>query len=776
MNAGRMVGSLLTVAAVMLSQSAVAEKAALIHGAFTGWNEKLFKAEYDGAFKDLGITCEKSDKYLAASLSALTEKLDEYDLVVVGFGVDGKDLVFAEGAADKWRFWLEGGGVLFVPGVDGPKTVKAWTDGLGDEFYLRPAELCTAYKTPTVENQRMAIDRDALLEFPLALGKAIDNRGKQWVHFLDPAEGWKMPVRCVDGGGLFAYREVGAGLVMFTQIWDLREFGKEVTIPVFANALAYARCCKAGLRPTVAAGARLALANAKGKARQLAVRATTNEETPDEKAVTLEPGQTVELFPEAKRKAFGTVRRHLTVSEAGKSVLDFGWTEEVVPPIAAELRQRDVFLGQELKARFTFNPTEGNTDKLDGFEWCVDGGKWTPVKEGTDLSVPVDSLKPGAHELAFRLRLKDGASSSYVGKEPFTFHNEVAHCQFRPDGTMLLDGKPFFPFGFYDVILWNLAEPVRTEIVTNLSNWGYNTALMCVKKTEVPPESDVYSKFLDFCQEKNFKVLVGFIPEDSNLVTRATTSIGRHPSVIGWSINDEPAAHNYPPSEVRRVSDMVHVGSPDRFTYTAMCLPGNAFRYSPHVGVIATDPYPDKGPLSCIWENLTTVRGGITYGGASQWVCLQAHGGQGHVKVPEVTPRMFRSQAYVAVMAGAKGILYYAYRDHRFIITKASTELQEAVAKFPSEFNRITPYVLDGKMTVVSDGGKDKKLYAATWEMDGKTVYVAVNAGREGTVEATVPFAGGEIQCKDESVEVTKAPDGAMKLKLGPLDRIVIRK
>ena len=37
--------------------------------------------------------------------------------------------------------------------------------------------------------------------------------------------------------------------------------------------------------------------------------------------------------------------------------------------------------------------------------------------------------------------------------------------------------------------------------------------------------------------------------------------------------------------------------------------------------------------------------------------------------------------------------------------------------------------IVDGKLTVVSDGKKGK-LYAATWEKDGKTVYVAVNLGK----------------------------------------------
>lgn len=773
MRAGGVVGSLLTVAAVLLSQSAAAERAALIHGAFTGWNEQMFKAEFDGAFKALGIEHEKQDKYLALNLSALTEKLDDYDLVVVGFGVDGKDLVFSEEAIDKWNFWFEGGGVVFVSCISDQGPINPWVNAFGQEFYLRPAGLCTAYQTPTMANQQMAIDRDALLEFPLALGKAIYNRGKQWVHFLDPAPGWKMPVRCVDDGGLFAYREVGAGLMVYTQIWDLRDYGTEVTVPIFANLLAYARFRKAGFRPTVANGSRLALANEKAKARQLTVRATTNEETPVVKTVSLKPGQTVELFPEAKRKAFGTVRHHLKITEGGKTTLDWGWTEKVDPPITAEMRSKDVFAGQELKARFTFNPTEGK--KPTGFEWCVDGGKWTLVKEGTDLSVPVKALKPGAHELSYRLRVKGELSPAYVGKTAFTVRKETAYCQRRADGALLLDGKPFFPFGFYDVILWNNAEPIRTEIVTNMSNWGYNMAQMCVKSKELPPESDIFSKFLDFCQEKNVKLLVGCIG-DTNLPAHASACIGRHPAVLGWSISDEPASRNYPPSAVRRDSDMIHADSPDRLTYTCMCAPGNAFRYSSCLDVIATDPYPNGGPLSCIWDNLTSARDGIAYGGAIQWVSLQLHGGQGHEGTPEVTPRMFRSQAYIAVMAGVKGIIYYTYRDFRFIITKSSTELQEAVAKFPSEFNRYTPYFLDGKLTVVSDGGADKKLYAATWELGGKKLYVAVNAAREGTVEATVPFAGGEIQCKDESVEVTKAPGGAMKLKLGPVDRIVILK
>ena len=767
-------GILAVVAAALVANVSEAGKVAHVY-VRQGQDEKVFREEFDGAFELLKL---ETDKYLAGDEAALAGKLGEYELVIVGNAVRANDLVFSAEDVGKWKAWFEAGGALIVTDVNYPDCIENWFGSFGDDFKLDPQRHCTAYSEPTMANQKMTIDRDAFLEFPRDLGRAIELRGKHWSHFANPSKGWKMPIRCIDGLGLLAYREVGNGLVVYTNIWDLRGYGAALTAKFIENALCYTRLRKAGFRPLFTPNARLALENAGTAKRRLMVKTSTGDESADIKTVALKPGDKIELFPEAKRKAFGDVVRRLQVSEGSKEVLAMEWRESIPAPVTVEIAKDHVFKGDTVVAEVSGNPIGAKSGKVVGVEWKVDDGKWTLAKGGLPqrLAIPVGSCKPGKHAIVCRLKvLGDFSAKKSIGEASFTVHDGVPHASVRADGTVLKDGQPFFPFGFYDVILWNPAEPVRSELVKNLGDWGYNAVHLAVKRGEDDPGNKVYDEFLDLCQAKGVNLVATYVPDyDTNLIKRAAERFGKHPAVLGWSIYDEPAANNFPADEFARACGYIREFSPDRLTYTVFCLPGQLFRYSPYAGALATDPYPDVGDVDCIWKNLKASHDGIALGGASQWVCLQAHGGQNH-STPEVSPRLFRSQAYMAIMAGAKGILYYTYRDFRFILTSASAELQAAVAEFPKEFSQMFPYVLDGKLTVVSSGEKGK-LYAATWEKDGKTVYVAVNAGREGVVEATVPFKGGKVLHKDETVEVSKASAGAMSLKLGPLDRIVITK
>ncbi len=754
-------------------------KIATIYGAIDGnkTREQEFKAEFDLAVKSLDLM---SEAFEASDMDSLTEKLSDYEMVIVGLTVDSSKLAFSDGASAKWREWLENGGTLFVTSVNVNYIIEPWAELLGEEFKVEVdvGRHCTAYAKPSMENQKMTIDRDPLLEFPYQLGKAIDLRGKQYQHYRKAPEGWKMPVTCVDGHGLFAYRPCGAGLVMYTTSWDFRKFSSSIGAKFIGNSLFYTRLRRAGFIPkTVADDMSLRLAHASDKLRKLVVKTSTDGKADKPRKLLLEPGESIDPFPAVKQASPGKKKRTLAIAEGETTVFDYAWTETVEPPLDVRLHRRDIFLGDKLIANIEINLPHAQKGKVAGIDWKMDNGSWRKGKVPSDGQriFELTTLKPGEHELHYRLRVTGVRPTSwYTGSARFVLHTEKPYVRIRDDGSLLVDGKPFFPFGFYDVILWNQAEPVRSELVRNMGDWGYNLVHCAVKTGEEKADNTVYDTFLELCREKNVKILAPFIPESDEFIKAAVARFGKHPAVLGWSLSDEPAAQNIPPEEINRMAELVRETSYDRLIYTVFCLPGALFRYASFMDVLSTDPYPGDTNLTGVYENITLSRAAITSHGAAQWVCLQAHGGQGHSGTTPVTPRLFRSQAYVAVMAGAKGILYYTYRDFRFMLTEASQELQDAVAAFPKEFNPFMTYFLDGERKVVSEGGKD--VFAVTWTLGGKTLYIAVNAGRERETDTVVPLKGGEILHKDDTVKVERTPNGETKLILGPLDRVVIFK
>ena len=125
--------------------------------------------------------------------------------------------------------------------------------------------------------------------------------------------------------------------------------------------------------------------------------------------------------------------------------------------------------------------------------------------------------------------------------------------------------------------------------------------------------------------------------------------------------------------------------------------------------------------------------------------------------------------SYLALMAGAKGIIYYTYYDGSFDILQAP-DLLEAVKAFPAELRELTPLVLDGKRELLAED-KDG-VYAMAWTLGAERRLVAVNA-RDKEAKVSLPFAGGQVLYgapRDLRIE-----GGKLHFTLPPLERVVVK-
>ena len=154
------------------------------------------------------------------------------------------------------------------------------------------------------------------------------------------------------------------------------------------------------------------------------------------------------------------------------------------------------------------------------------------------------------------------------------------------------------------------------------------------------------------------------------------------------------------------------------------------------------------------------------------WAVCQAFGGQkyaehgGWKRWPTGTE--FRSMSYLALMAGAKGIIYYVYQDSSFDILK-SGDLWEAAKDFPTEIADLTPFILDGQYEQLI---AQKGLYVGLWKLNGEQRLVAVNTEKD-TVDVKVAFTGKTL-VKGAPANLA-AEDGNVSFSIPPFDRVILK-
>ncbi len=769
---------------------------------YSAWNHSACEKEWRSHAQALGWTL---DDILNTDYKKLLAGLDKYAIVVFGTCANFSNPVTpSPEEAARLKDWVSKGGVLIVQDANYDNVLKSWVGAFGNGFACGRGG-CSAMFAPTAENQRVDLDADSLLDMPKPLGALLAKRGKQWSHLTGLGPEWKQPVRCADGAALFAYRECGTGLVVLAVSGDYKN--DSIAAALLENVamarrlrlngigiVSFERFAQASDRP--ASGCRLTLKVDPAKAKNLTAKLTAENVAASAKnevsvSVGVSPEGTATIAPMCEIALKGTVRRTLEVMNGSEKLMSLAWDDARPPALTATLKRRHVFPGDKLQPVYAFNPPAFGRDKIVGIEWGVDvdwkepqGLTFEAVANNCERALELPPLSVGKHRFSYRLRYEQGFLESLSAKDralldwgekgdaDFFVHPDVK-CRFREsDRALLVDGKPFFPFGFYDVRgPWGQQEPFRSQMMTNTAAMGYTIVHVGLKDGEQAQGSMSFETFLDNCVSNGVQVLSEFAPHMADSVI---SRFRNHPAVIGWNPMDEPSSRGITPEQILDFYDHFKTLDRNHICYTVLCIPGQCVKYAPCTDVIAPDLYynPHGKDVGKVYDVLKDVKPGVDAAGASLWVVLRAFGGQGWESDP-VSGREFRAQSYLGVIAGAKGIIYYTYHDLRFDFEKCDEEYKAAVRAFPKEFKPLFPFWLDGKRTVLAEG-KNDGIYAATWTLGDKTLYVAVNAWEGTSATAKCPFQG-EVLGLDTTASVQKDGDG-MTFKLGFLDRVVILK
>jgi hypothetical protein len=251
---------------------------------------------------------------------------------------------------------------------------------------------------------------------------------------------------------------------------------------------------------------------------------------------------------------------------------------------------------------------------------------------------------------------------------------------------------------------------------------------------------DEWDPFLAEAEKLGVKVITEFGVDMAAAITRYR---GRK-AVLAWNPGDEPDGGGVPPEVMLERHNRIKDADPEVPTYMTLCIPGAYAKYAAMAEVIAPDPYPIRYAGASTVPVFTMVSQAVATAtplGRPIWAIPQAFGyarEQSSWRVPTFAEE--RNMTYLALLAGAKGLVYYTYRDPGFDM-RANPQLWEGLKTLPAEIATLAPFLLEGRRAVLETGIKD--VFAGHWTAAGRQVLCLVNAASAEPREVSLALPAG---------------------------------
>jgi hypothetical protein len=295
-----------------------------------------------------------------------------------------------------------------------------------------------------------------------------------------------------------------------------------------------------------------------------------------------------------------------------------------------------------------------------------------------------------------------------------------ARVSIDASGRFLLDGQPY------------LMHSLGLEFVSDLkmldvaARAGFPDVCLEIRASQTTEELKTY---FDRCVELGLHVipwLDGDIPIER--LRSHITTLRNHPALLCWYVFDEPSGERF--AEADRRLKLAHELDPDHpalINYLNDKLTG-------HMGdIYSTDIYPIPHGLP-----MHAIQGAVTMAAAAKlerkpvWIWLQGTG-YAYWMDREPTPRELSCMVYGSLVAGARGIYYFAQIPR-------SRECWAEMRALCVELAQLAPVLgsTDPAPVATCD---NKTVMLASYRRDNVTWVVAVNTSRE-PCDAKLKLAG----------------------------------
>lgn len=327
-------------------------------------------------------------------------------------------------------------------------------------------------------------------------------------------------------------------------------------------------------------------------------------------------------------------------------------------------------------------------------------------------------------------------SSCSIANVPARMQNSH-RVEIRNDGTTMVDGKPFFPFGFYHVS-WGSTADDRIKHLRELAQGGFNTIHASFTRHE---NFDEYENFLNEAERLGMYVLNEFELAPTVEPINVVHKFQNKPAILGWSIADDVDSYKdgFTPNQIADLHCKFKNADADHITYISGSKDNRITTFINTADAIGVQAYPvgENRPLNWVKHMISLVRNAappnrLIIGNvqAFRW------------DLPGAIAPTFaevRNMTYQALLAGAKGIIYYTYFDDTWRLWE-HPDLWNNLKNLVPELNAISPILLEGDLREVELG---ENVSAGIWVSKDQGLAAIVNTSYDKTAKVTIALPTG---------------------------------
>ncbi len=257
-----------------------------------------------------------------------------------------------------------------------------------------------------------------------------------------------------------------------------------------------------------------------------------------------------------------------------------------------------------------------------------------------------------------------------------------------------------------------------------------------------------------------------------------------NPVLLGWYVLPRPDQQSIPSEIAAILCQELRGISPAHPTLMALASPSLLSYYSsfPDIVLAWSLPVP-QAPITSVARMVDATLEAVA-GRKPVWAVIQVAGPAWYRNAAldpsssgrAPTPAEVRAMTYLALVHGAKGLVYYGYDIPAFPNTKAFKLPQDApatwerLAAINRELQWLAPVILQGERRLLPTASKGD-LHLGLWQYDGGNYVVAVNTSDRGVV---ADFRLPDIEARQLSVmfehRLLTRSDGAFQDSFAPHD------
>jgi hypothetical protein len=395
------------------------------------------------------------------------------------------------------------------------------------------------------------------------------------------------------------------------------------------------------------------------------------------------------------------------------------------------------------------------------------------------LPFPV-ALATGSYKITASITVSSNRNIRYLATTDLDIlsykSNEVKSD--RLTGGLIVNKRPFFPFGFYTYSPVMLTLP-EEEVVK-----GFN---MISPYQKILPETLGERKaYMDRCARLGMKVHYNLLSvsggggvgskiegisetEKRSRMIEEIKTFMNHPALLAWYISDEPNGYSIPPDTLEGIYRLVREVDPWHPVSMVFSAPFlSSAKYAEALDIVMADPYPLPDlPVSFVGKVTGQLKDEFR-GRRPVWIVPQAFGG-GELWSREPTIQEIRSMTWQAIIKGATGIQYFVRQGLNYFPKSAATWGE--CGRIAMEVAELVPWLLSDEETLPIESYSGNIAVSSRLH-NGQLIVMAVNMtnaplasslrikGVSGT-RAIVLFENRTVSVNDGVISDQLAPYGS---------------